>query len=117
MGVLFVLRSIMEVKQKRLALFPPFWLPTEGFEVKTAPSRPLFGLRRAETLPKSVPGTARTLLLRLAPPLTSPCKSHTVHRYNYRVYIPFREFFLDCGREGVTSLTPVAQLVFLLFFS
>ena len=95
MGILFVLRSVMEVKQERWALFPPIWLPAEGFEVKTTPSGALFGVFRAKTLPRSVPGTARTLLLRVAPRLTSPRESHTVHCTNYRVENPSRDLFFS----------------------
>ena len=53
-GVLFVLRSITEVKQKILALFPLFWLLTEGFEVENP--------RSASALPRFLtrwPGMAR----------------------------------------------------------
>ena len=45
------------------ALFPPFWLPPEGFEAKTTPSGPLFEVFWAETPSKCVSGSARTLLL------------------------------------------------------
>ena len=47
--------------QKFWALFPAFGLRTEGFEVKSTPRGPRFGLFWAEMLSKSVSGTARTL--------------------------------------------------------
>ena len=60
-GFLFVLSSVTEVPQKFWALFPAFGLPTEGFEVKSTPRGPRFGLFWAEMLSESVSGTARAL--------------------------------------------------------
>ena len=58
-GVLFVLRSISEVKQKQLALFPPLWLPTECFEVKNTPETWPGEGTAAATGAAAAPGTAR----------------------------------------------------------
>ena len=57
--VLFVLRRITEVKQKKLALFPPFWPPTECFEVKNTPGTWPGGPTAAVPDPVAAPGTAR----------------------------------------------------------
>ena len=58
-GVLFVLRSITEVKQKQLALFPPFWPPTVCFEVKNTPGTWPGDGPAAATGAAAAPGAAR----------------------------------------------------------